>query len=86
MITVSYAPFFVRKLKKLPPLLQEEVLRKIEDFKDIHNHKMLKVHKLRGKLSKMYSFSVAYNIRIVFMYENKKSVILLNIGDHSVYD
>lgn len=82
---VSYKPSFVREFKKLPPELQEEALIKIKAFKDTQNHKQLKVHKLKGKLSKFYSFSVTYSHRVVFMYESKSEVVLLAIGDHSVY-
>ena len=84
-MTISYKPSFVREFKKLPTELQEEALDKIELFKNVENHKKLKVHKLQGKLRNFYSFSVTYSHRIVFSYESKEEIVFLAIGDHSVY-
>ena len=71
MIKIIYAPVFVKQLKKLEPSLQNEVLEKVESFKDKNNHKTLKVHKLHGKFTDCFSFSVNYNTRIVFEYLGK---------------
>ncbi|MDP3726270.1 MAG: type II toxin-antitoxin system mRNA interferase toxin, RelE/StbE family [bacterium] len=83
---IIYLSSFLRKFKTLDSDLQEEVLEKIELFKDKNNHKQLKIHKLHGPLSGRYSFSVNYKTRIVFLYVSKKEVALLAIGDHAVYD
>ena len=85
---VSYAPIFLRTLRALPSALQEEAIEKIERFKDSKHHESLKVHKLRGRLSDCFGFSVNYAIRIVFEYSDTKPkrARLLAIGDHSVYD
>src|SRR3989344_4427648 len=66
MIKLIYAPVFVKQLKKLELALQDDVLEKIELFKDKKNHKILKVHKLHGKFTDCFSFYVNYNTRIVF--------------------
>ena len=81
-----YAPSFVRQFKKLEANLQEEVLEKIELFKNAQNHKTLKVHGLKGRLKGRWSFSVNYRFRIVFSYTSKSTAVLLAVGDHSVYD
>jgi len=85
MLAIMYAPIFVRQFHKLPKSLQGEVEEKIELFKDINNHRMLKVHKLHGLLNNRYSFSVNYKYRIIFKYETKNQVSILAIGDHDVY-
>ena len=77
---------FVKKFNRLETALREEVLEKIEMFKDEKNHKQLKVHKLNGVLSGRYSFSVNYKTRVVFSYLSKTEAVLLSIGDHEVYD
>ena len=82
---IGYKPSFVREFKQLPVELQDEELERIELFRDVENHKKLKVHKLKGKLEKFYSFSVSYSHRIVFCYESKNEVGFLAIGDHDVY-
>lgn len=84
---VAYAPQFLRQFKKLPQLIKEEAVEKIELFMHAENHKYLRVHKLKGKLEGRFSFSVNYRYRIIFMWETEgESVILLTIGDHSIYD
>ena len=85
---VSYTPSFLRVFKTLPQALQEEAIEKIDLFQDPKNHPGLKVHKLKGKLSGRYSFSVNYQTRIVFCYLNvkPKEALCLAIGDHDVYD
>ena len=83
---VHFKPTFIKKFKRLEIALQEEVLEKIELFKDEKNHKQLKVHKLNGVLSGRYSFSVNYQTRIVFSYLSKNEAVLLVVGDHEVYN
>lgn len=85
-LNVAYTPHFIRQFKTLEISLQEEVLEKIELFKDKKNHRRLKVHKLTGRLSKRHSFSVNYKIRIVFVYFHKVEAILLAVGSHVIYD
>ena len=84
-VSIIYIPVFVRQLKLLEQQLQEEVIAKIELFKDSNNHKRLKIHKLKGPLSGRYSFSVNYKFRIIFTYLSKKEAVLMAIGDHEIY-
>lgn len=87
-IEVVYSAHFVRNYKRLDKNLQDEVYEKIELFKNKKNHISLKVHSLKGRLKGMHSFSVNYSFRIIFEYEKKtkKVVILLDVGDHDIYD
>jgi mRNA-degrading endonuclease YafQ of YafQ-DinJ toxin-antitoxin module len=86
MLEIAYTPSFIRMFKRLEPALREEVQEKIAVFQDTDNHQRLRVHKLTGRLSGQYSFSVNYAYRIVFMYgESKQEAILLAVGDHDVY-
>jgi len=82
---VLYKPTFIRQFNKLPKDLQEEIIEKVDLFKNKNNHKILKVHKLHGKLKDYFSFYVNYKVRIVFNYENSDRVALLTIGDHDIY-
>lgn len=69
----------------MPVELQEEALERIDLFKEVENHKKLKVYKLKGRLADLYSFSVTYSHRIVFSYESKNAVVFLAVGDHEIY-
>lgn len=82
---IAYTPSFERQFRSLDIPLQEEALAKINLFRDIANHRQLKVHKLHGKLRDRFGFSVNYKDRIVFSYLSKNEVVLLSIGDHDIY-
>lgn len=82
---VSYTRAFFKRLGKYEEDFQREIFGKIEEFKKVENHKQLKVHKLHGKFSKCFSFSVDFRTRIVFEYISKDEVVLLSIGDHDIY-
>ena len=85
---VFFTPRFKRAFKKLPEALQDEVNEKIQLFKNRRNHTRLRIHRLKGTLKGKYSFSVNYRYRIVFLYlhKDRKSIALLTVGDHNVYD
>jgi plasmid maintenance system killer protein len=85
MINFIYAPVFIRQFNKLEKDLGNEVLEKIELFKNKDNHSLLKVHKLHGRFKNSYSFYVNYKIRVVFMWGDEEEAILLAIGDHDIY-
>jgi len=82
---ILYKGIFVRQLNKLTKDLQDEVLEKIEMFRNRKNHEPLKVHKLHGPFKDCYSFSVNYEYRIIFSYESRKEIVLLAIGKHDLY-
>ena len=85
MLKIFFLPKFIKQFNTLENFLQDEVLEKIELFKDIKSHKQLKVHKLHGNLKEQWSFSINYKFRIIFYYISKKEIALLAIGDHDVY-
>ena len=86
MITIEYAPAFLRQLKKSSPELRREAQEKIALFKNRSNHRRLKVHKLKGDLVGKWSFWVNYHDRVVFKWLSDNEAGLLAIGDHSIYD
>lgn len=88
MIEIYYTAKFSKILNKISqnnPALFDEIVEKIEDFKNLKNHKRLKVHKLHGEMKKLHSFSIDYKNRIVFKYLDKQTAILLVFGDHQIY-
>lgn len=43
----------------------------------------LKTHKLSGQLKQLWSFSVEYNLRVIFSFEDKnRKAIFIDIGTH----
>lgn len=86
MLRIGYRPGFLRAFDKLPPSLQEEVEERIAFFEKNPRHPSLRVHKLKGRLRDRWSFSVNYQYRIIFIYENKNTALLLAVGNHSIYE
>ncbi|OGI94527.1 hypothetical protein A3A03_02410 [Candidatus Nomurabacteria bacterium RIFCSPLOWO2_01_FULL_40_18] len=82
---IAYTAYFLKLLNKLELDLKNEVVEKIELFKDKNNHKNLNVHKLHGKFAGSYSFYINYKIRVVFEYINKEEVAMLLVGSHDIY-
>ena len=75
MLTISFKATFVKQMNNLEKALADEVFEKISLFKDIKNHKALKVHKLHGKFSECFSFSVTYSsltFKTVFIISSSK--------------
>lgn len=83
---IAYTGAFFKRLRKYEGDFQEVIFEKIEEFRHLENHKRLRVHKLHGKFSGCFSFSVGYKTRIVFEYISKKEVALLSVGDHEIYN
>ena len=87
MLKVEYSSDFVRKYKRLTPAFKTEVRERIEELKIRSNHEKLRVHKLKGAMKGLSAFSVNYQDRIVFEWSrDAKTVYLLDIGDHSIYE
>jgi len=86
VIEIEYTSYFVRKFKKLDARLQDDIVEKIELFRDSQNHAALKVHKLTGRTKEQWAFSVNYSDRVVFHWsKDKQTAYLLDVGDHSIY-
>lgn len=85
MYRISFKPSFIRRAKRLGKEVFEEVVKRIELLKDQNNHATLRVHKLHGELANHYSFSVNFDIRIIFKFEFKDEIVLLQIGRHDIY-
>ena len=84
-LRIGYKSAFFRDFNKLPAALQDEVEERIELFRMDSRHPSLRVHKLKGKMVGQWSFSVNYSHRIVFQYEDKRTAVLIAVGDHDVY-
>lgn len=80
--TESYTRRAKKFIKKHPDLLpQYEKTLKLLEINP--NHPSLRLHKLQGKLSELYSISIniSYRISIDFLIENDE-IIPVDIGSH----
>lgn len=80
--TDSYNKRASKFIKKHPDLLHqyEKTLKLLEENP---YHPSLRLHKLEGKLSDLYSISIniVYRITLDFIIE-KDNIILINVGKH----
>jgi len=71
-----YTRRFLRSLRKLPQLIQEDVFLAVWRFKNKNEHKALRLHKLSGKLKRYYSFSANFSHRIIIEIKKEKTYFL----------
>jgi len=84
--SIIYTESYIKKaskfIKKHPDLLPqyEKTLKLLEENP---YHPSLRLHKLEGKLSDLYSISInmVYRITLDFIIE-KDNIILVNVGKH----
>jgi len=82
LYTDSYLKRARKFIKKHPELVsQYEKTLKLLEINP--NHPSLRLHKLHGKLSELYSVSIniSYRISIIFLIENDK-IIPIDLGSH----
>ena len=85
MTEISFNKSFVKSLKKLlkqDQSFEKRLKEKLNIFIDNPFNPILKTHKLSGKLKELYSFSIEFDLRILFyFYENK--AVFIDIGRHA---
>ena len=84
-MTIWYAPEFKRDYKKLPDEVKEALKARGLLFQGHPFHPLLKTHKLAGALDGVFAFTVDFRHRVLFRFMGKDVVMLLRVGDHSVY-
>ena len=82
---IIYSPQFQREYRRLPSAAKDKTEKREKIFRINPFDKRLKTHKLRGRLSELWSFSIDYRYRIIFEFMSEKKVIFHAIGDHSLY-
>jgi len=83
---IIYSPTFrkqYRHLEKEAQILAEE---KETIFKNNPFDVRLKTHKLHGRLSNLWSFSLNLKLRVVFEFGENQSVVFHAIGHHDIYE
>ena len=79
-----YTARFLRSLKKYEEVIQEDIVGAVKMFEQGDHDQILKLHKLHGKFSEYYAFSVNFTHRI--MIKKEKGVIYyIDIGTHDLY-
>jgi addiction module RelE/StbE family toxin len=82
---IYYSSKFAREYKKLPKRVKLMAEKKEKIFRQDPFDKRLKPHKLTGKLSSFWSFSVGYKYRLIFEFKTKNIIWFHSIGSHAIY-
>lgn len=84
---IFYHSKFIKQFKKLHSEIKAVALEKEFIFRSDPFDPRLKTHKLHGKLSGYFSFSINHKYRIIFGYtDDKKNVKFYFIGTHDIYE
>lgn len=82
---VAYESSFKRDYKKWikqNPSKEKLLTQVINLFIETPFHPLLKTHKLKGNLKECYAFTVEYDLRIIFYFEDASHVIFIALGKH----
>lgn len=87
MIEIGFSSSFKRAYKKTikgKTELEQKFWQRIEIFKANPFDERLKTHKLSGKLKDLWSFSIEFDIRVLFHFIDENKAMFVNIGKHDV--
>jgi mRNA-degrading endonuclease YafQ of YafQ-DinJ toxin-antitoxin module len=83
---VSFSDSFKKAYRKRVKATNAEALfwQKLDLFISDPFESKLKTHRLSGKLKDLWSFSLDYNVRVVFYFtkDKPKKAVLIDIGTH----
>ena len=85
MINLIWDPGFKRIYKKKVKNnseLKKKFWDAIKLFIEDPFNPQLRTHKLTGKLSGLWAFSVSYDCRVIFKFIKGDEVLLIDIGSH----
>jgi toxin HigB-1 len=85
MIKVAFSSSFKRAYKKRiagNEPLKKRFLARLAAFQKDPFDKQLRTHKLSGNLSDLWSFSVEYDLRVIFYFTADENAVFIDIGTH----
>lgn len=85
MVSVSFDPSFRRAFKRriAPDQAREKRFRaKLLTFIQDPFHPTLRTHRLSGKLKDYWSFTVEYDLRVIFYFVDEDRAVFIDIGTH----
>jgi len=87
MIEIGFSSSFKRAYRKTIKdkiELEHKFWQKIEIFKTNPFDDRLKTHKLSDKLKDLWSFSIDFDIRVLFCFTDENKALFVNIGKHDI--
>ncbi len=85
MIRVAYSSSFKRSYKRKVATgsnREAKFRSKLEVFMNDPFDQALRTHKLSGKLKDYWSFSIEYDLRVIFYFEDAETAVFVDLGTH----
>lgn len=85
MVQVAFSSSFKKAFDKRikgHPEKESKFWKKVDLFIRDPFSKSLRTHKLSGKLQDLWSFSVEFDLRVVFYFEKSDEGVFIDIGTH----
>ena len=80
---LEFSGDFQKQLKRLSPIHQKMVFKKVQMLADNPFHPSLRTKKVQG-IEALFECSVNMDIRILWMYREGKIILLLDVGHHDI--
>ena len=85
MTEVAFGSSFKRAFKRRVKgngVLEASFWERLEIFQNNPFDQRLRTHKLSGRLKDLWSFSIEYDLRVVFLFLEGDRVLFVDIGTH----
>lgn len=82
---IYYSSKFEKEYKRLPKEIKTKAEKKEAIFRKNPFDPRLKTHRLKGLLKDFFAFSIDYQYRIIFEFEEKDTVWFHGVGTHEIY-
>ncbi|MCL6635154.1 MAG: type II toxin-antitoxin system YafQ family toxin [Peptococcaceae bacterium] len=85
MISLIWGSSFKRSFRKTIEnnrYMKKKFVETIGIFVEDPFHPALRTHKLSGRLKGLWAFSIDYDCRVIFMFLDDGSALLIDIGTH----
>ncbi|HUQ85359.1 MAG TPA: type II toxin-antitoxin system mRNA interferase toxin, RelE/StbE family [Candidatus Limnocylindrales bacterium] len=79
------SPLVVKELsriKKTDQKLEKKIIKQLQLLKTNPRHPSLRLHKLTGNLTNMWSISITMNIRMIYHLLDDSTAYFVDIGTH----
>lgn len=76
---------FIDQFQSLPKYIQNKAVKSEKLFRDNLLHPSLRLHKLKGKMTGLWSISLDKSYRIIFESLEDGNILFISIGRHSIY-
>ena len=79
---IELSSHFLKRAKKLSENDQQKLSERTDWFRNNSQDPRLKIHPLTGKLKGLYSFSISYGKRVIYMIVKKDTALFIDVGSH----